>query len=98
LRRDASEASGSSAIAWLAVALLGAVAGTLYWARRSPRVAARTGGVSVSPARGLNANASLHVVEWEGERMLLACTAHSVVVLSRRALDPGAAEREPKVP
>lgn len=98
LRRDAGDAPGSSAIGWIAVALLAAVACTLYWTRRSPRLAVRSAGVSVSLARSLTAHASLHVVEWEGERLLLACTAQSVAVLSRRGSEPDAAKPNPQVP
>jgi hypothetical protein len=98
LRRDASDAPGSSAIGWIAVALVAVVAGTLYWTRRAPRLAVRSAGVSASQARSLTAHASLHVVEWEGERLLLACTAQSVAVLSRRGSDPDAAGPQPQVP
>ncbi|MDB5874606.1 MAG: hypothetical protein JWQ07_4048 [Ramlibacter sp.] len=35
---------------------------------------------------GLTAQASLHVVEWNGEEMLLGCTQASVAILARRPL------------
>lgn len=93
----ASDASGASAdiLAWAAVMVLAALVAGWIWAKRgggtwrgaalrwnvrrasrdAPTTVART---SLTPA------ASLHVVEWQGEELLLGCTAQSIAILARR--------------
>ena len=85
LRRDEPAASIGNAPVWVALTLVGVFAAIWFARRRGAGGLVRPTAVAVSPGRALTAQASLHVVEWEGETMLVACTAHSVTVVSRRA-------------
>jgi flagellar biogenesis protein FliO len=90
LRRDA--ASGTGVAGWLVIVLVLAAAAGLVWKRRFAGPARSTPGIVVAASRPLTTHASLHVVEWEGERLLLACTPGSADVISRRPI--GASEKE----
>jgi hypothetical protein len=92
LRRDEGSVSGG-VMAWGVVAIAAALAASWYWRRRASHAGLRRPSVVVLPGRALTTHASLHVVEWEEERLLIACTAQSVTVVSRRPIDavaPGA--------
>src|ERR1700749_1606478 len=90
LKREpsAQDASLLSPWGWSALLLLG-VAGALSvaWKRRRPpdQRGAQDAPRPMSRA-SLTPQASLHVVEWRGERLLLACTPHAVSVLARHEL------------
>ena len=91
LRRDATAAEGHGWTTPLALLLLvgtgGAWAG---WRRlvqrraRSPESVPALRVVRVS-SQALTPQASLHAVQWNGEELLLACTAQQVSVIARRA-------------
>jgi len=91
LRREAASEAGS---AWTPPVALLAIAGAggawVLWRRR-----ARPGGQIQGPERivrlssqALTPQASVHAVLWNGEELLLACTAQNVTLLSRRAALP----------
>jgi hypothetical protein len=93
LRRDAAVAEGGHP--WLAagaaLALL-ALGGTVLvgrqrrWTWLQPGISRRDPGrdlVRLS-SQVLTAQASLHAVRWNGEELLLGCTAQHVTVLARR--------------
>lgn len=95
LRRDAEP--GSGAPGWEAFVALLALTGMggawLVW-RRSPRKAAgssgsaRGGPLTRLASQALTPQASVHAVRWNGEELLLGCTAQQVTLLSRRAVQP----------
>jgi MYXO-CTERM domain-containing protein len=100
LRRDA--AAGSDAPGWVPSAALLALTGIVgVWLVRRRSVAKATG-LPGSPravpliriaSLGLTPQASVHVVRWNGEELVLGCTAQQVTLLSRRT--PPAQEPEP---
>jgi len=88
LRRDVAS---ESAPGWKTPVVLLAIAGAggawALWRRK-----ARPDGQTRSPERivrlssqALTPQASVHAVQWNGEELLLACTAQQVTLLSRRA-------------
>lgn len=97
LRRD--EAGPGFESGWVpALALLMvAGAGGTWWCRRKGRdgaghrTRARAVPVVTLASRSLTPQASVHAIEWKGEELLVACTAQSVTVLSRRP----ASQQEP---
>jgi flagellar biogenesis protein FliO len=84
LMRDAERSDSGASLAWIGVVLLAVVAFAFVWKRRIGVPLRAGAGISVQPGRSLTTHASLHVVEWEGERLLVACTPQSVSVLARR--------------
>ena len=88
LRRDEPETTSLGAFAWVAGLLIVGVAGAWYWRRRMAPAPARPSALAIMPARSLTAHASLHVVRWEHEELLLACTPQNVTVISRRPIAP----------
>lgn len=77
----------------LALALTGAAgAGLLWWrtahARKGHAARARSGPAAVSrlASQALTAHASVHAVQWNGEELLVGCTAQQVTILSRRRI------------
>lgn len=98
LRRDAPAGdSVAETLGWAALLVIGAAGAALVILRRGVLPRIRAGAWLRSPAgnsgpkvlgrTALTQQASLHVVEWQGEELLLGCTAQSVSVLSRRALE-----------
>lgn len=96
LKRDATaSASASGSVAWtvLFLAVVAGVGMVLIRRRgveglRPPpgwfRAGASNAGVPVARGRtALTQQASVHVVEWKGEELLLGCTPHSVALLAR---------------
>lgn len=104
LKRDAA-ASREPPGPWLPVALLLAVVaigGVLVLRRhslagwtRSWKGTGATRGVGITRlnSQALTAQASVHAVRWDGEEILLGCTAHAVTVLARRPLPSAEPER-----
>lgn len=103
LRRDA--AAGESAVASLAWAalFLAVVAGLGFvLVRRGGVAGLRTGAGWLRPGTdnagrpvplgrtALTQQASVHVIEWKGEELLLGCTPHSVTLLARAPAAPAA--------
>lgn len=99
LRRDAAAGdSVAETLGWAALLVIGAAGAALVVLRRGvlPRIRAdawlRSSAGNTGPKllgrTALTQQASLHVVEWHGEELLLGCTAQSVAVLSRRPADP----------
>lgn len=103
LRRDAAPGESTAAsIAW-AVLFLAVVAGAGFvLVRRGgiaglrpgagwPRPGTSNAGRPVSLGRtALTQQASVHVIEWKGEELLLGCTSHSVALLARAPAAPTA--------
>jgi hypothetical protein len=88
LRRDApADGAMAETIGWAALLLIAAAGAGLVVLRRGalPRGAQ---GPKVIGRTALTQQASLHVVEWQGEELLLGCTTQSVVVLTRRPAEP----------
>lgn len=52
----------------------------------------RRADVSRLCSRVLARGASVHVLRWEGEELLVGCTEQSMVVLARRPAEPAAGE------
>jgi hypothetical protein len=103
LKREPSAAGAApEALAWTAVLLL-AAAGlgvvivkrkTGAWpggAQRCLRRGDSAAGIKPLSRTALTPQASLHVIEWHGEELLLGCTPGSVTVLARH---PGQAGTE----
>lgn len=100
LRREEAPARSP----WLAasgVLLVAAAGGTLLVARRQRWSWLRIAGQARDRAvlqrlssQALTAQASLHLVRWKGEELLLACTAQQVTLIARRAC-AGLEEDEP---
>lgn len=95
LRRDgATGESGAGSVAW-ALLFLAVVAGVGFaLVRKGGTAGSRTGsgwlragaaaGAPKSLGRtALTQQASVHVIEWKGEELLLGCTSHSVALLAR---------------
>lgn len=91
LRRDA--AAGSDAPGWLPsaalLALTGIVAIGLVRRRSMNGATGLSGSIRGAPlvrlaSVGLTPQASVHVVRWNGEELVLGCTAQQVTLLSRR--------------
>jgi hypothetical protein len=102
LRRDAAAGESGASIAW-AVLFLAVVAGAGFvLVRRGgvaglrpgagwPRCGTSSAGRPVSLGRtALTQQASVHVIEWKGEELLLGCTSHSVTLLARAPAAPAA--------
>lgn len=94
LRREG--ASGREHSGWTGALLVLSMAGTgAAWAgwrrraRRRPSVDTSVGQriVRVS-SQALTPHASLHAVQWNGEELLLACTAQEVTVVARHRCVP----------
>ena len=86
LRRDADgDAAGS--MAWAGVVLLVVLAAAFLWRKKIAPPARGGQTINVASGRPLTSSASLHVVEWEGERLLVGCTPQSVEVLARRTIE-----------
>lgn len=97
LRRDSADDGSAAASAGWAVLFVALVAGGgLLMIRR--RAGGGTSGSWLRHPAGqqlpkalgrvpLTPQASLHVVEWQGEELLLGCTAQSVSVVARRPCD-----------
>lgn len=99
LRRDAPAGdSAAETLGWAALLLIAAAGAALVILRRGALPGMRAGAWLRPPAgatgpkllgrTALTQQASLHVVEWHGEELLLGCTAQSVGVLSRRPAEP----------
>lgn len=96
LRRDAAAGeSAAGSVAW-AVLFLAAVGGVGFvLVRRGGVAGLRRGGGWLRPGTGsasvpvslgrtaLTQHASVHVIEWKGEALLVGCTSHSVALLAR---------------
>jgi MYXO-CTERM domain-containing protein len=88
LRRDtADDAATGSACIFLA--LLAAAAVAAVWYRRRRKVGGADGpGLARVESLTLTSQASLHVVRWGQEELLIGCGQGAVDVLSRRAVAP----------
>jgi flagellar biogenesis protein FliO len=108
LRRDAGAGSSIADSAGWVVLLLAAVAGAGFVAirQRSKMPGAQKGRSWLRPAAGhsapksigrtsLTQQASLHVVAWRGEELLLGCTSQSIALLARRQVEPLPGNDEP---
>ncbi|AMO22190.1 hypothetical protein GCM10027034_24970 [Ramlibacter solisilvae] len=86
-REPAAQDSVSAAWGWSALLLL-AVAGVLVALKRRSPLTVRSAQGAPKPvgSASLTPHATLHVVEWRGEQLLLACTPHAVTVVSRHEL------------
>lgn len=100
LRRDGQEGSGTPVLGWRAASLLllaGGAGGWLLW-RRGLLVRGTAPPPRGAPAvqrlssQALTPQASVHSVRWQGEDLLLGCTAQQVTLLARRPTQ--AASRE----
>ena len=99
VRRDAEPAWGGTAWwpGWVGLALVAALGGWFAWRRGALVIA---GKASRPRAEGSNAErvsshaltpqASVHVVRWHGEELLLGCTPQQVTLLCRRPQPPQA--------
>jgi flagellar biogenesis protein FliO len=98
LRRDGQAAAEASLWLPLLVVLVVAAlaAGYVVWQRGASALfagrgrsgqAARTPLVRLS-SQPLTPQASVHVVQWQGDEFLLACTAQQVTLLARKAAPP----------
>jgi len=96
LRKDiASTEIASPALVWgtIVLATLGAVAALLVrgrspgtrWFRR-PLLAESMGSPRVVGSKAITQHASLHVIEWFDERLLVAATPSGVTVISRKSV------------
>jgi hypothetical protein len=97
LRREAPSGGSAAESAGWAVLFLAVVAGAGFlMVRRKTTFGASAGpgwlrATAAQPAlkplgrMSLTQQASVHVVEWQGEELLLACTPQSVTVVARRA-------------
>lgn len=95
LRRDAASATetGSWTTSGLLVALTGAAGAWAWWrrsARRRPAAASDAGKTAIQrlASQALTPQASVHAVRWNGEELLLGCTAQQVTLLSRKPVAP----------
>jgi flagellar biogenesis protein FliO len=100
LRRDSGAGSSIAESAGWAALMLAAVAAAGFFvirrgkvpglgkARRWLRPAAGHSAPKALGRTSLTQQASLHVIEWRGEELLLGCTPQSVALLARRQLDP----------
>ena len=93
LRRDPPDLAPSFAWAPLAALLAAAGVAGIWLARQrwkagaKTRVdAAREEALTRLSSQALTSQASLHVVRWNGEELLVACTSQQVMLLSRRTL------------
>ena len=95
LRRDAARASEPvpwASAAWI-LAFTGVAGGWLAWRRLArPRHGAGSPGrpreaVVRLHSQALTPHASVHSVRWNGEVLLVGCTAQAVTVLARRKAD-----------
>jgi flagellar biogenesis protein FliO len=102
LRRDAAEASPHMGW-WPSLVLLTLAGAGGAWtlrrrARRGTTTAARKGedrhAVRVS-SQALTAHASVHVVRWNGEELLVGCTAQQLQLLARRNAPDAPPEERP---
>ncbi|HEY8360372.1 MAG TPA: flagellar biosynthetic protein FliO [Ramlibacter sp.] len=96
LRREEPAAPPSAVGAASAALLLAALAagGLLAW-RRGPAGlqqwrSRRSGAAALArvSSQALTPHASIHVVHWSDEELLLGCTAQQVTVIARRPLSP----------
>lgn len=100
LRRDQGQSADAAPwTAGLVLALLAVGGGVLVLRRRGAAVlpahwrAAKTAGPPITKlgSLALTPQASVHAVRWNGEEVLLGCTAAQVTLLARR---PGAVQQE----
>lgn len=95
LRRDASGAGdgGGWAAPLLLLTLAGAGGAWAGWRRlvrrRVPADAVPSQRIVRTCSQALTPHASLHVVQWHGEELLLACTGQQVSVIGRRVRSTG---------
>lgn len=101
LKRDpALDAPTAQSLGWTALLLAAAAAAAFVvirrkrWAGKGPgaawlRSAVKPGTPKLLGRTLLAPQSSLHVVEWNGEELLLGCTPHAVSLLGRRSIDPG---------
>lgn len=104
LRRDAAVGGSiAESAGWAALFVAGLASVAFVMIRRRTLPGSGPGGSWLRPVAGasmpkalwrmsLTQQASLHLVEWRGEELLLGCTPQSVTILARRALG---ASREP---
>jgi hypothetical protein len=111
LKRDLpAEGPLHESAGWAALLVLALVGAGLIMARRQRwsvtggwrRADAKTAAPKRMGSTVLTQQASLHVVQWNGEELLLGCTSQSVSLLSRRPGDPnelpGDSPRETRKP
>lgn len=104
LLREGKEGNRSAGVGWRAATMLllaGGVGGWLLWRRglllraaspaRAPRAAHSVLRLS---SQALTPQASVHSVRWQGEDLLLGCTAQQVTVLARRPADAASREED----
>lgn len=96
-RQDSSSGTGSLLFQLVVAGVLIAALGAVYKLRQG-RIAT-SGGAGSATLRTLQTlrltqSTSLHVVQWGGEELLVACTAQNAAVLSKRA--PGDAADKPQ--
>lgn len=99
LRRDADGAGAGEGAPWLALSVLaglGLGAAVFVLRRRGARGLLQAWGRAAPGAamervasQPLTPQASVHVVRWQGEELLLGCTAGQVTLLARRPADSG---------
>jgi len=87
LKRDPVDDSRSTWIITAMLMLALGAAALVTVKKRQGRLAATPGGMlKATRSAALTSTASLHVVDWQGEQLLLGCTAHTVTVLSRHTI------------
>jgi flagellar biogenesis protein FliO len=95
LRRDGAQ-DPSMAGVWVFLAVLAAAALAAIWFKRLRKVAPETRPqLQRLESLALTSQASLHVVRWGEEELLLGCSPGAVKVVSRRPLDKRAHEAAP---
>ena len=92
------EGAPDSGLGWSSprslLALLGAGGAWVAWRRTRSRTARQvTPQIVRLSSQALTPQASVHAVQWNGEELLIACTAQQVSLLARR---PVAADQEPR--
>jgi len=95
-REEASVSAGSPALVAAGVLVVIAAAGLLALRRGAPGALQRWKAGRADPggsfvrlsSQSLTPHASVHVVRWSGEELLLACTAQQVTVLARKPAHP----------
>jgi hypothetical protein len=100
LRREAtSDGSLAESLVWAALLVAALAASGFLIVQRKNRTGTNAGRSWLRPAAkpwlpkplgriSLTQQCSLHVVEWNGEELLLGCTPQAVSLLKRRSADP----------